>query len=293
MSNLVKQYFVNAGNDEARVINSNQKIEEKLREYELRNQNRLVQPEPDEDGFVQGISAAVLEESDLDSSEYEENGEALEYPDEGEEVLQQQIDIDDVLASARMEADQIIQNAQERADALMEDAFNQSNELFERKRVEGYESGKAQLEEERAALTSQLQEELQMKTEELEESYRRKEEALEGDIVDAIIKVFCKVFNIQFENKREILLHLVKNTLMNVEIGKSFKIHVSQNNFKFINEHLSDIRERVGNDVEIEIVNDANLGSEDCLIETDFGVFDCGIDMELNNLVHDIKSLCS
>ena len=27
--------------------------------------------------------------------------------------------------------------------------------------------------------------------------------------------------------------------------------------------------------------------------ETSFGVFDCGIDMELNNLVKDIRSLCS
>ena len=288
MSNLVKQYFVNTSTEEARVINSNHKIEEKLREYEMNNQNRLVQGAPDEDGFVQGLSAAVLEESDLVAG-----SEIEEYSDNGDEDFDEQINIDDILASARIEAQQIIQDAKNKADALMEDAFNQSNELFEKKRIEGYETGKAQLEEERANMMAQLQEELRMKTEGLEEVYRNKQESLEGDLVDAIISVFCKVFNIQFENKREILLHLVKNTLMNVEIGKSFKIHVSQNNFKFINEHLTDIRERVGNDVDIEIVNDANLNSENCLIETEFGVFDCGIDMELNNLINDIRSLCS
>ena len=43
----------------------------------------------------------------------------------------------------------------------------------------------------------------------------------------------------------------------------------------------------------IEVVNVANLEASDCQIETSFGVFDCGIDMELNNLVNDIKALCS
>ena len=57
--------------------------------------------------------------------------------------------------------------------------------------------------------------------------------------------------------------------------------------------HLDEIQERIGNDIDIEVVNDANLDTSGCFIETSFGVFDCGIDMELNNLVKDIRSLCS
>jgi flagellar biosynthesis/type III secretory pathway protein FliH len=30
-----------------------------------------------------------------------------------------------------------------------------------------------------------------------------------------------------------------------------------------------------------------------CRIETEFGVFDCGLDTELKNLYKDIRSLCS
>ena len=48
-----------------------------------------------------------------------------------------------------------------------------------------------------------------------------------------------------------------------------------------------------GNDVDIEVVNDMTLGAEDCIIETESGVFNCGIDMELSNLEKDIRSLCS
>ena len=55
---------------------------------------------------------------------------------------------------------------------------------------------------------------------------------------------------------------------------------------------LEDIRERIGNDVEVEIINDAKLGAGDCQLETNFGIFDCSVDMELNNLIKDIRSLC-
>lgn len=56
-------------------------------------------------------------------------------------------------------------------------------------------------------------------------------------------------------------------------------------------QHLKE--DEIGNDIDIEVVNDANLDTSGCFIETSFGVFDCGIDMELNNLVKDIRSLCS
>ena len=101
------------------------------------------------------------------------------------------------------------------------------------------------------------------------------------------------MFHIQFDDKKDILLHLVKNTISNIEVGREFRIHVAHSNYKFMISHIDEIRERIGNDIDIEVVNDANLDASGCQIETSFGVFDCGIDMELNNLINDIKSLCS
>ena len=89
------------------------------------------------------------------------------------------------------------------------------------------------------------------------------------------------------------MFHLVENTMSNIEVGKEFRIHVAHSNYKFMMSHLAEIQERIGNDIDIEVVNDANLDTSGCFIETSFGVFDCGIDMELNNLVKDIRSLCS
>ena len=138
-----------------------------------------------------------------------------------------------------------------------------------------------------------IERELAEKKASLEDEYTKYSDELESDLVEAIIRVFDKVFHIQFGKSKEILLHLVKNTISKVEVGREFRIHVAHTNYKFMLSHLDEIKERIGNDIDIEVVNDANLEASDCQIETSFGVFDCGIDMELNNLVNDIKALCS
>ena len=138
-----------------------------------------------------------------------------------------------------------------------------------------------------------VQNELSEMKQKLESEYETKMTNMESEIVDAVIAVFHRVFDIQFEDKKDILLHLVNNTLMNVEVGKEFHIRVSSANYKFIESHIGDIKEKIGNDVNIEVINDMSLGAEDCIIETDSGVFNCGIDMELANLEKDIRALCS
>ena len=47
-----------------------------------------------------------------------------------------------------------------------------------------------------------------------------------------------------------------------------------------------------GNDVVIDVINDMTLTDGACIIETETGVFDCGVDMVLSNLEKDIRSLC-
>ena len=132
---------------------------------------------------------------------------------------------------------------------------------------------------------------LETRKQELESQYEKNVNAMEGDIVDAVIQVFDKVFHIQFENKREILYSLVKNVLLDIEVGDEIRIHVNEENREIIEAHMDEIREIVGQKVAIEFVHDAKLKDDQCKIETSFGVFDCGIDTQLDNLLKDIKSL--
>ena len=53
-----------------------------------------------------------------------------------------------------------------------------------------------------------------------------------------------------------------------------------------------ELREKVGTDVQIEIVMDPLLSESQCIIDADSGVYDCSLDVELDNLTRDLQSLC-
>ena len=274
MSNLVKQYYVVQPNSKTRIINYNKKIEERVYENsqlypsEIQTDD-ITMPEgqlAEDNAFVDGILADVVSETNV--------------PEKADDILENaQKQADDILNNARTEADDIILKAKEKAELI-----------FKEKREEGYNTGLEDKREQLEKREKQIEMDIASKRSELEREFKQYSDELESDIIDAVIKVFNKVFHIQFDDKKDMLLHLVKNTISKIEVGKEFRIHVSQANYKFLIAHLG---ERIGNDIDVEVVNDAKLDSSDCRIETSFGVFDCGIDMELNNLVKDIKSLCN
>ena len=272
LSNLLKQYFVVNKESERRIINADERYVNKrgpVQDSAFSYQEETI-PGSEEvlDEFLAGLAAEEI---------YEE-------PEASPE---------DLIAQARAEAEEIIATAQAEAIKYADNARFEAETLYEKSRQEGYNEGSAKLHSEVAEEKARMQEELIALKHQLKEEHEKKLETMESDIIDAVIMVFRHVFNIQFENKKQILLYLVHNTLMNVEVGKEFRIRVASANYKFIESHIGDIKEKIGNDIDIEIVNDMTLGPEDCIIETESGVFNCGIDMELTNLEKDIRSLCS
>ena len=216
--------------------------------------------------------------------------------------------MDDMLEAARIEADTIVLDARERADELKMQAFEEGrHEGYEdglsKGRDAGYEesygAGKTKLEQDSLALEQRSREldmrekELEIQQQNLEKRYQRRFEEMEPVLVRTIANVFDKVFKVQYSEKQEILLHLVKKTLNKIESSKEFFIRVSREDFDFMMEHKKEIIERVGRTVELGIMEDPSLMKGQCVVETDGGVFDCGIDTQLENLVNDLKALSS
>ena len=212
---------------------------------------------------------------------------------EAEEVfLEPQPTPEEILEEARMQAEHIVAEAQAEALAINREAKRQADMLFERTKLEGYKEGASKLQDELMAKSAEYEQKYKEKEQVLWSEYEEKLDTLEADMVDIMIRVFNKVFHIQFDNKRQILLHLIKDTLLGIDAGKNFVIRVSENNYKYVESHVADIKEKIGNDVTIDVVNDMTMGEESCIIETATGVYDCGIDMVMTNLEKDIRSLC-
>ena len=273
LSNLLKQHYVINFETEKRVINSEQKYNEK-HSASATNVYHVADMETAENGSEEVLDnfLAGLEVEEVITEPQITPGELLE---------QAQLEADAILAAARAEALKITDDAQREAALLLE-----------RKKTEGYQAGASQLEAELGAEKNRVQQELQDLKQSLQQEHDSKLATMESDVVHALIPVFNKVFGIQFDNKKDILLHLIHNTLMNESDSKQYRIRVSSDNFKYMESCLEDIKEKVGKDVSLEVISDMTLNDEACLIETESGVFDCGMDTQMNNLIKDIQSLC-
>ncbi|MBE5949099.1 MAG: flagellar biosynthesis/type III secretory pathway protein [Lachnospiraceae bacterium] len=116
-------------------------------------------------------------------------------------------------------------------------------------------------------------------------------ESMESDLVGIMLEVFEKVTKVLSADKKDIMVHLIDNALNHIESSKEFVIRVSKDDYQFVTKHKEFLQEAVPQNGSLEIVKDATLERNQCLIETDGGIFDCSLDVQLENLIMDVKAL--
>ncbi len=217
--------------------------------------------------------------------------------DVAEEVEVIEEDPQEILRQAKEEADRLLAGAKEKSEVMVAGAKKQSEELLREAKEDGhkkgYEEGFLQAKEELEAEYNQKENELNRQKEKLQKEYDQKLQELEPELLDVIVTVVEKVFHIQFQDKKEILLYLINQALANIESCKSFRIRTGEAQKDFLESHKEEILDRIGHDMSLEIISDMSLQGNQCIIETDTGIFDCSMDVQLKNLIKDLKSLSS
>ncbi len=273
MSNLYKQRYIVANDNNARIINSNARVEERMQELRREMAKKLVAEGQSADGFVEGLPMELVDA----------------VPKEEE------ISPEELLENARQEAEEILAEARGRAEAVLAQANEQAVSIRKQAEESGYETGYSSgLQEgnEKAAAELSLQRSrMEEEQRRMEEEYRQKIEELEPYLVDIVADVFEKVFHVQFDDKKEILIYLIQQTILSTEGTKDFQVRVSLKDYEFMETHKNEITERVGGAVHVEIMADASLSERQCMIETDSGIFDCGLDVQLDHLIKALRSL--
>ena len=214
-----------------------------------------------------------------------------DYVDFSIEFVQAESKEEEKARLAKEEAERILSEAKAKADAILNDAQTQKAELLEQAKEEGrtrgYDEGKAKADAEE----QEMQRHLQQLEESLNTDYRNKLQHMEQQVVEVVVHVFEKVFHIQFDDKTEFLLSLVSDAIMGIEGSKDFRIRVAEVNFEFMENHRHELEERVGEDISLEMIADPMLEENQCMIETDSGIFNCSLGVQLENLIKDLKSL--
>lgn len=268
MSNLLKynSFVVKDTNDF--VIDSNQKVMDKISSIKknIKAASFITPGEPDADGFVSGLNAQVVEE--------------LTEPEEAATQEELNVQTEEILEAARNEADNIISQAHKEAEYYINAAKD-----------EGYEQGLKNASADVDKKIKELEDEYANKRNELEAEYRQKEAKLEPELVDTLLKVFSKVTHTMAEDKKDMIICLINSVMNNTDISREFIIHVSPDDYRFTISNQNLISSAVSKDTQIEITEDATLKRNECLIETDAGVFDCSLDVQLDNLIKDIRIL--
>ncbi len=284
LSNLLKQSSVISKSE--RVIDYNELIKAKLQTILESQDGASANP----DNFVSGLNADVVEE--LLSDQQVENTEGQNVQANALAAAQANIEAQRAQAKQMQEAaEQMVSEANKKSDSIVADAKNQSLVIMNNAREQGYQEGMKQAEDEIAGHKAQLDAEFERQRSALEADYQQMKSQMESELVEVLTDVFKNVTLTVAEDNQEIIMHLINGVLKNAEKSREFTIKVSPEDYRFLVANQGKLYMAMTKEATFDFVEDVNLSHNECIVETDGGVFDCSLDIELNNLVKKIKLL--
>ena len=289
MSNIYKYFFVNVDSEEKRIIDSSEILDQKLEKIsdELEEEPKpwltenFYETDGDENPGVEGL----VRDEDGQTEEYVDDGGGFDSnpPIADEEAYDDSAMREEMMGHLQEEIDQMrseaVADIQAELDTLRMQARKEGQKAgYDQGFAQGHAEAMAILEEEKARLK------------EMEKEYDLNIQAVEPLFVDKLTSIYQHIFQVDLSEHRDIILHLIDTTIHSIETGKNFIIRVSKEDIGFVTMQKSKLLGGL-NEVTAEIVEDATLQKNECLIETEGGIFDCSLDVELEALSKKLKLL--
>ncbi len=281
-SNLYKytSFYPGKQGSEKRIIDTNEIAAKRLET--LAELMKASAESGNDQGFVQGLDAKEV--SLLLEDEEQESGNIIKG-----NVTQ---DASALVEQAQTEAAELVANAKNQADTIVSEAIEQAENtkknVLEEARMLGYREGINRANKE----VEQLKAELQEKERRMEEEYEAQMQSMEADLVEVLTGIYEHIFQVEFSSQREVLVHLISATMRKSDSSRSFIIHVSKDDYPFVSMQKKQLMASVaGINSNVEIIEDMTLARTECLIETDGGIFDCGLGTQLGELSKKLKLL--
>ncbi len=272
-SNLVKKiYTVVSQEENARVIDNNTRYQQRIEELAVRMQNS------ESEGFVAGLAADYVEVLPEDAGEFEES-----------EVAQPQqtrssVEVETLLADAKTEAQAILEEARAEAEQMLAAARirgeNEKTQILAQAREQGFQEGLQRAQEQADMAERKYREQAAA----LEAEFQQQIDVLEPMFVDTITDVYEHIFHVELDSYREILTHLITNTIRKLEGGREFLVHVSKDDYAYVSMQKKQILSLLAANCNVDVVEDMTLDKNQCMIETENGIYDCGLGTQLAEL---------
>ena len=285
-SNLLKQYYVSVDFEKTRVIDTNELAKKKIAELNRKMQESVKDRGLDEfeAEFTDGIEAIRVAEllddgGDMGAVESGLLKQTPVYEGPSEEEIQQMIE--ERLQEANRQAEEII-------NAAHSEAQNIRNQAHSEGMRQGYEEGALKAQSEVQAMEAELEKKAQL----LEREYEAKVGQLEPMFVDTITDVYEQIFHVELDKYHDILVYLVESIMKKSDEDSQFMIHVSPKDYEDVYARKAELLSKISRDnIRVEVIEDVTVPDRQCIIETENGVFDCGIDTQLTELKKRFKLL--
>lgn len=283
---LYKAGWVKVDGEEKCVIDSNSLVAERIEKWEnLRRANASALPsfeEEESEGGEEFTSGIAGEEIDALFDDGEGTSNVIKAGEVAGPSLEEiEEEAQAIIEEAKAEAGRILEEARSQSMSMRADAVEEgTRQGFD----EGYRKGMAE--------ADGLKQELAERRRALEAEYDEMLENLEPRFIETITDVYSHIFGVDLMDNRDILVHLIDSTLRKVESSRTFIVHVSADDYPHVNMQKQTLMEgAVAGRGLIEIIEDIALSKGDCLIETDGGIFDCGVGTQLEELTKKLQVL--
>ncbi len=257
--------------NEKRIIDVNSLMEKRI--DELGNSVKIVSKDKFVDGFAKNISVIDVESYQTDDVDMTNN--IIKNNENAEIILNQaKEEANAILEQARVDAEKIIQDSKELA---MQDAQQLKDQASKEGYNIGYQQGMQEVEK--------IKQQLKQQKESLSAEYDQLVDQLEPQFVETITAIYEHIFHVDLSSYRDILIYLISSTMNRVEGSRNFMIHISKEDYPYVSMHRKQLGiETTAGSRMVELVEDITLEKGQCLIETDNGIFDCGLGTQMDEL---------
>ena len=258
LSNVIKAYTVCYVMDETKTIDTHLR-----KEVEIQQRRNLLTTAVEDTGeFIEGLKAVVVEQL------------------KPEDDIDLPITTQKIMDDAKAEAERIMKEAKLEAKELAKIIMAEAQE-------KGYQEGLSKGNNDMQKAKS----EYENKTKQLQVEYETLTRQLEPKFVEIMTSLIQKITGVIVEDKADIIFYLVEKALFHMDKCNQYTIRVSKEDYSFLVSKKNELLCAFGRDVYLDVIEDPALEKNQCLIETDLRVIDCSLDIQLNNLIKDLKLL--
>lgn len=254
MSNIIKPVYFNVDRANKKVIENDTAIRGKF-------EPPKVDGLPENFDFVPGINVI-----NIDEIIEEQKNNVME-------------DASGIVNNAKTEAEKIIEDAKQMAESVKQEAYN-----------EGYNQGVNDGREKAAVEIEEIKQGLNDREAMLQAEYEHIISEIEPQFAEIVGNLVEKVTGVVIENT-DVFHYLIDRTIKEIPVSGKYIIHVGTEDFAEVNSSRNLLDTMVPDGAAVEVVEDAALGKNKCIIETETHMIDSSIDVQLSNLKRELRLL--